>query len=169
MTAGFFLGVDGGGTKTRFALMDGDRKLLSEAQLGTSYHPEVGLDGVRDVLAQGIAEVLAGAGIDASQIAYAFFGLPGYGEDSASTPSLRCHARDPSSATTAMPATTTWSVAGRVRWAPRTASTSLRAPGPSATGSDAVAPRAPAVGARRSPMKAPPTGSPCRGSMRIRT
>ncbi|MET0657859.1 MAG: BadF/BadG/BcrA/BcrD ATPase family protein [Steroidobacteraceae bacterium] len=88
MTAAVFLGVDGGGTKTRFALMDRDRKLLSEAQFGTSYHPEVGLDGVREVLELGIAEVLSRAGIDASQIAYAFFGLPGYGEDGALTPSL---------------------------------------------------------------------------------
>ena len=56
MTSAFFLGVDGGGTKTRFALMDGDRKLVGEAQLGTSYHPDVGLDGVRAVLAQGMAQ-----------------------------------------------------------------------------------------------------------------
>jgi len=88
MTAPVFLGVDGGGTKTRFALMDRDRKLLSEAQFGTSYHPDVGLDGVRAVLEQGIAEVLSRAGIHASQIAYAFFGLPAYGEDGAITPSL---------------------------------------------------------------------------------
>ena len=88
MTPVFFLGVDGGGTKTRFALMDGDRKVLSEAQLGTSYHPEVGLEGVREVLANGTAKVLAGAGIDASRITYAFFGLPCHGEDAAITPSL---------------------------------------------------------------------------------
>lgn len=88
MTAGYFLGVDGGGTKTRFALLDGDRKLVGEAQLGTSYHPDVGLDGVRDVLTKGIAQVLAAAGIDATQIAYAFFGLPAYGEDAVITPSL---------------------------------------------------------------------------------
>jgi N-acetylglucosamine kinase-like BadF-type ATPase len=100
MTAGFFLGVDGGGTKTRFALMDADRRLVGEAELGTSYHPEVGLDGVRDVLATGIARVLAGAGIDEARIAYAFFGLPAYGEDSKATPLLRampasilCHQR----------------------------------------------------------------------------
>jgi N-acetylglucosamine kinase-like BadF-type ATPase len=89
MTAGFFLGVDGGGTKTRFALLDAGRKLVGEAQLGTSYFPEVGLDGVRSVLTNGVATVLAGAGIDESQIAYAFFGLPCYGEDSKATPVLQ--------------------------------------------------------------------------------
>jgi N-acetylglucosamine kinase-like BadF-type ATPase len=89
MTASFFLGVDGGGTKTRFALMDADRKLVGEAELGTSYHPDVGLDGVRDVLSAGIARVLAGAGIDETRIVYAFFGLPAFGEDSQATPALR--------------------------------------------------------------------------------
>jgi N-acetylglucosamine kinase-like BadF-type ATPase len=89
MTSAFFLGVDGGGTKTRFALMDGDKTLVAEAQLGTSYHPEVGLDGVRDVLTKGVAEVLARAGTDAAHVAFAFFGLPGYGEDSKATPVLQ--------------------------------------------------------------------------------
>jgi len=88
MTAVYFLGVDGGGTKTQFALMDAGRKLVAEAALGTSYHPEVGIDGVRHVLATGIAQVLASAGIDSTQIAHAFFGLPAYGEDSKVTPAL---------------------------------------------------------------------------------
>lgn len=88
MTGHYFLGVDGGGTKTRFALMDADGKLVGEAQLGTSYHPDVGLDGVREVLTKGVADVLAKAGLSASQITYAFLGLPAYGEDSTLTPAL---------------------------------------------------------------------------------
>jgi N-acetylglucosamine kinase-like BadF-type ATPase len=87
-TARLFLGVDGGGTKTRFALLDAQHRLVSETTLSTTYHPDVGIDGVRDVLARGIAEVLAEAGIDATRIAFAFFGLPGYGEDSKVTRQL---------------------------------------------------------------------------------
>ncbi len=87
MTARFFLGVDGGGTKTRFALLR-EQDLVAEATLGTSYHPEVGLDAVREVLAQGVVAVLGQAGIDASQITFAFFGLPTHGEDSQVTPLL---------------------------------------------------------------------------------
>ena len=83
----FFLGVDGGGTKTRFALTE-ERKLIGEATFGTTYHPDVGVDGVREVLVRGIARVLADAGIDAARLAYAFFGLPAHGEDSAVTPAL---------------------------------------------------------------------------------
>lgn len=77
-----YLGVDGGGTKTRFALIDGDGRLLGEAQLGTTYHPHVGLDGVRAILAEGVAKVLAAADRTLDDIGYAFFGLPAYGEDS---------------------------------------------------------------------------------------
>ena len=77
-----YLGVDGGGTKTRFALIDDDGHLLGEAQLGTTYHPHVGLDGVRAILVEGVAEVLAAAGKASDDIGYAFFGLPAYGEDS---------------------------------------------------------------------------------------
>jgi len=88
MTAVYFLGVDGGGTKTHFALVDAGRKLVAEATLGTSYHPDVGIDGVRHVLAAGVAQVLASAGINSTQVAHAFFGLPAYGEDSKVTPAL---------------------------------------------------------------------------------
>ncbi|TXH51913.1 MAG: N-acetylglucosamine kinase [Desulfurellales bacterium] len=84
-----YLGVDGGGTKTRFALMDDDGALVGEAQTGTTYHPEVGLDGVARILADGIARVLANAGMqDPHAITYAFFGLPAHGEDAHATAQL---------------------------------------------------------------------------------
>ena len=88
MTARYFLGVDGGGTKTRFALLAMDKTLRAEATHGTSYHPEVGIEGVRSVLNAGLRDVLDKAGADSSQIAFAFFGLPAFGEDSAITPAL---------------------------------------------------------------------------------
>lgn len=82
MTGRIYLGVDGGGTKTRFALMDDDGQLLAQSMTGTTYHPEVGLDGVGRILAEGIASVLGQAGMhDADAIAFAFIGLPAYGED----------------------------------------------------------------------------------------
>lgn len=86
---GYFLGVDGGGTKTRFALIDHRGCLLAEAQLGTTYHPQVGLDGVREVLARGIDEILRTASIVAADVSHAFFGLPAFGEDSSMVPRLR--------------------------------------------------------------------------------
>ncbi|HET7269149.1 MAG TPA: BadF/BadG/BcrA/BcrD ATPase family protein [Oleiagrimonas sp.] len=88
MSQPVYLGVDGGGTKTRFALIDGDGHLLAETQLGTTYHPHVGIDGMRAVLADGVADVLATAGCTAADIGHAFFGLPAYGEDSTATAAM---------------------------------------------------------------------------------
>ncbi|MDH5822669.1 BadF/BadG/BcrA/BcrD ATPase family protein [Luteimonas sp. RD2P54] len=88
MTGARFLGVDGGGTKTRFALIDGEARLLAEARLGTTYHPHAGLDGVREILACGVERVLAQAGARPAEVAHAFFGLPAHGEDSRITPLL---------------------------------------------------------------------------------
>lgn len=91
MSAPVYLGVDGGGTKTRFALIDDAGRLLGQAQLGTTYHPHVGLDGVRAILADGVAQVLDAAGRPLQDIAYAFFGLPAYGEDSHATAQLQAY------------------------------------------------------------------------------
>jgi N-acetylglucosamine kinase-like BadF-type ATPase len=83
MNPPLFLGVDGGGTKTHFVLVDGAGKLAASHEGPASYYPEIGVDGVRGVLADGLAALLAEAGIDGSAITYAFFGLPAHGEDSA--------------------------------------------------------------------------------------
>lgn len=88
MSKSYFLGVDGGGTKTRFAIIDSAGDLLAQSQLGTTYHPEIGLDGVREVLSQGIDAVLQQAQIRADALGFAFFGLPAHGEDSRATAAL---------------------------------------------------------------------------------
>lgn len=82
MGAPCFLGVDGGGTKTRFVLIDASGRVLAEAQLGTTDCTQVGVEGAVRVLEEGIAQVVTGAGIDGAGIAHAFFGLPCHGEDS---------------------------------------------------------------------------------------
>lgn len=86
--ARYYLGVDGGGTKTRFALIDEAGRVISQAQLGTTYHPEVGLDGVRETLSRGVAEVMGAIGLEPGALAFAFFGIPAHGEDSRITPVL---------------------------------------------------------------------------------
>ncbi|QGZ42325.1 N-acetylglucosamine kinase-like BadF-type ATPase [Pseudoduganella flava] len=83
-----FLGVDGGGSKTAFALIDGAGNVLARHEEGGSYHVEMGIDGVAAVLARGCAAVFAAAGIGAGDVAWAFFGLPAYGEDRAADPAL---------------------------------------------------------------------------------
>jgi N-acetylglucosamine kinase-like BadF-type ATPase len=77
-----FLGVDGGGTKTQFVLLDGGGSLIASREGPSSYHIEIGMEGLRDVLANGLGTLFAQAGIEGNAVAYAFFGLPAYGEDS---------------------------------------------------------------------------------------
>ena len=84
-----FLGVDGGGTKTRFALIDGEGRVLAQAQHGTTYHPQVGFEAVREILTAGVHQVLQEAGLPGATIRYAFFGLPAYGEDRHATSLLQ--------------------------------------------------------------------------------
>lgn len=88
MTRRLFAGIDGGGTKTHFVLVDQDATLIAEHRGGSSYHLQVGLDGVQSVLAEGLAAVTAQAGITPDQIEFAFFGLPAFGEDSVIDPVL---------------------------------------------------------------------------------
>ncbi|MFZ1094840.1 MAG: BadF/BadG/BcrA/BcrD ATPase family protein, partial [Xanthobacteraceae bacterium] len=83
MSGSSFLGVDGGGTKTHFVLVDSDGKLAAAHEGPTSDHLQVGIDGVREVLAAGLAALFREAGMDGSAVTYAFFGLPAHGEDSA--------------------------------------------------------------------------------------
>ncbi|BBY26601.1 N-acetylglucosamine kinase [Mycolicibacterium sediminis] len=77
-----YLGVDGGGSKTAFALIDSDGVVLARATGASSYYFNASFAIVEGVLREGITEVCASAGIDASAIDAAFFGMPGYGEAS---------------------------------------------------------------------------------------
>jgi N-acetylglucosamine kinase-like BadF-type ATPase len=83
-----FLGVDGGGTKTAFCLLRADGTIAAQAQAESIYYFSTGLELVDRVLRAGIADVCATAGISPSEIEYAFFGLPTYGEVSGDVPVL---------------------------------------------------------------------------------
>lgn len=83
-----FLGVDGGGTKTAFCLVDSSGAVVGRARTAGSYYFPEGVGLVERVLDEGIHAVCADAGIAPSQISYAFFGLAGYGEAAADIPAL---------------------------------------------------------------------------------
>lgn len=76
-----YLGVDGGGSKTRFLLIDEDGKVLASHTEGPAYHLEIGLAALEAMLVRGIQAALQQAGVAAASLAYAFLGLPAYGED----------------------------------------------------------------------------------------
>ncbi|AQR75057.1 N-acetylglucosamine kinase [Sphingomonas sp. LM7] len=83
-----FLGVDGGGTKTCFVLMDRRGAEVARHVAPSGYYLQIGLDALAARLDDGVAAVLAAAGANRDDVAHAFFGLPSHGEDSRITPAL---------------------------------------------------------------------------------
>ncbi|MET0307456.1 MAG: BadF/BadG/BcrA/BcrD ATPase family protein [Sphingomonas sp.] len=87
----YFLGVDGGGTKTEFVCINGAGEVVARQIEGTTYHLQVGLDSAVRALEAGIAGICAQIDIAPSGLAYVFFGLPAFGEDNAIDPQLEAH------------------------------------------------------------------------------
>ncbi len=83
-----YLGVDGGGSKTAFVLIDESGAVLACHQEGPAYYLQTGVDAMRAMLARGIAATLAKSAVTAAAVDFAFLGLPSYGEDSALTATL---------------------------------------------------------------------------------
>jgi N-acetylglucosamine kinase-like BadF-type ATPase len=76
-----YLGVDGGGSKTRFLLVDERGRVLARHTEGPAYYLEIGLEALQAMLARGIATTLQQGQLAARDLTFAFFGLPSYGED----------------------------------------------------------------------------------------
>jgi N-acetylglucosamine kinase-like BadF-type ATPase len=93
-----YLGVDGGGSKTHFLLIDESGKVLAEHSEGPAYYLEIGLEALRLMLARGIQATLQLGGVSAADLSFGFLGLPAYGEDSRLLPLLAA------TATPALPA-----------------------------------------------------------------
>lgn len=78
-----FLGVDGGGTKTAYALIDASGRVRARHVGPSVSHLAAGFSHAEHVLSEGIKGVLAQAERTPADLTYAFLGLPAYGEDSA--------------------------------------------------------------------------------------
>jgi N-acetylglucosamine kinase-like BadF-type ATPase len=77
-----YLGVDGGGSKTAFVLIDEQGEVLGSHQEGPAYYLQTGMEPLRAMLARGMLATLAQAALTAAAVDFAFLGLPSYGEDS---------------------------------------------------------------------------------------
>ncbi|MEJ0085785.1 MAG: BadF/BadG/BcrA/BcrD ATPase family protein [Pseudomonadota bacterium] len=83
-----FLGVDGGGTKTAFVLIDARGDIRASHVTGSVSHLSEGVERATALLLEGIRTVLARGATATAQVDFAFFGLSSYGEDSAVTARL---------------------------------------------------------------------------------
>ena len=74
----YYIGVDGGGTKTKFALYDDSGTLLKEVTLGTCHILQVERNEIVSILKEGISSLLDSMNKDNLKIG---IGLAGYGQN----------------------------------------------------------------------------------------
>lgn len=74
----YFIGIDGGGSKTKFALCDEQGHIRAECVLSGSSYRELGADEVCGLLRQGVGKVCEGIGL--GSVSGVCFGMPCYGE-----------------------------------------------------------------------------------------
>lgn len=79
MATEYFLGVDGGGTKTAAAVVDGRGREIARAVSGPSNYHAVGLDAAEASLREAIRQVLASAGLAATEVTAVGLGMAGAG------------------------------------------------------------------------------------------
>src|SRR5690606_36069708 len=83
-----FLGVDGGGTQTAYALIDASGRIRARHVGPSVSHLSEGFARASELLIGGIGATLATAACAPSSVTFAFIGLPAYGEDSATTATM---------------------------------------------------------------------------------
>lgn len=73
----FFIGIDGGGSKTAAVVVDESMAVLGEGRAGPSNHLRVGIDVARVEIERATLQALAAAGLAIREIEYAYCGIAG--------------------------------------------------------------------------------------------
>lgn len=76
----YFLGIDGGGTKTSFKLINKDGNVIGQVVKGTCHYNQIGYEALEILLKEGIDEIVKNAKIRRNEITKAYIGLAGYGK-----------------------------------------------------------------------------------------
>ena len=76
----YYLGVDSGGTKTAFTVIDNKGNTIFELVKGTGHYLQIGFDGVKALHKEGLKIIYEALKISKESLSYVFIGLPGYGE-----------------------------------------------------------------------------------------
>lgn len=85
----YVIGIDGGGTKTAFALAEQNGAVCAQTTLPSLSYREHGTDAVVARLREGTQSVLQSAGVSARDLCAAVVGAPGYGESPEGDVALR--------------------------------------------------------------------------------
>lgn len=76
----YYIGIDGGGTKTEFLLADENHKILSRTLRGSASYMQIGEGGLIDLLDEGIENLIRPLQIAKDDEFHTCFGMPLYGE-----------------------------------------------------------------------------------------
>ena len=76
----YYLGVDGGGSKTRYILTDENMKIIYDIKRETTHIQQIGKEKLETELTYVRERILSENNIEINDIKGAFFGMPGYGE-----------------------------------------------------------------------------------------
>src|SRR6056297_3515861 len=77
----YYLGVDGGGTKTAFVLIDKSGNVCSYTKMKSCHYIQVGFEKFKEIIKNGIKKVCELNDCRIDEISYSFLGLPGFGEN----------------------------------------------------------------------------------------
>lgn len=83
-----YLGVDGGGTKTKFLMCDETGAYLASSIQPTCHYLQCGLDGVTKVMKDGLQDCLNQANLQVMDITHAFVACAGYGDIEPDNPKI---------------------------------------------------------------------------------
>ena len=84
----YYLGIDGGGTKTAFVLINKKGEVQAYNVKKTCHYIQVGFDQFKNILKKGIEKLCKEANCSVGDIDYSFLGLPGFGENQDDIPIL---------------------------------------------------------------------------------
>lgn len=76
----YYLGIDGGGTKTKYLLVDNNLKTVAEIEGSTTHVHQVGIEGIKTQITENLLKICKKANISITDIGYVFAGIAGYGE-----------------------------------------------------------------------------------------
>ncbi len=76
----YYLGIDGGGTKTRYILIDENLNVVFDMERGTIHIHQIGEENLKQELKEAFQLICKKVKIEKKDIKYLFIGVPGYGE-----------------------------------------------------------------------------------------
>ncbi|MEX6585606.1 N-acetylglucosamine kinase [Paraclostridium bifermentans] len=86
----YYIGVDGGGTKTTFTMINNMGEKITQYTTKTTHYEQVGFDGLEDTLNEGLSKIIEKSNVDIDKIDSVFLGIPGYGEVKSVVKKINC-------------------------------------------------------------------------------